>query len=240
MEKSTVEIEGKIITFFYIRKRIKNLILKVNRDNEIVISIPNRASLKEAKDFIIRKYDWIQKMINKNDSVILETTSFKENELLYLFGKPFILKLCKNKENKIQIENNFIMINIKEKYIENTDYIKRFYEKWLKDFSMSFYVEYVEKYQKIMAECEIPYPEIQVKKAKSRWGACFPKKNKIVLNLSLIKTPKECVEYVILHELSHFKYQNHSKNFYSFIEKFMPDWKDRRNLLNKKYTSVIV
>ena len=74
---------------------------------------------------------------------------------------------------------------------------------------------------------------------KSRWGSCIPSRNKVIFNLNLIKTPMCCIEYVVLHELSHLKYQNHSKNFYNFISIFMPDWKERKKILNKEFMGIV-
>jgi hypothetical protein len=74
---------------------------------------------------------------------------------------------------------------------------------------------------------------------KSRWGSCLPSNNKVIFNLSLIKTPICCIEYVVLHELAHFKHQNHSKNFYNFITIFMPDWKERKKILDEEFLGVV-
>ena len=63
----------------------------------------------------------------------------------------------------------------------------------------------------------IKIPTIEIRQMKTRWGSCIPACNKVIFNLNLIKTPICCIEYVVLHELSHFKHQNHSKNFYNFI-----------------------
>ena len=97
----------------------------------------------------------------------------------------------------------------------------------------------VDKYQLLLKKYGIEYPEIEIKQMKSRWGYCIPTRNKVVFNLSLIKTPMCCIEYVVLHELSHFKCQNHSKNFYDFISIFMPDWKERRTILNKEFAGIV-
>lgn len=61
----------------------------------------------------------------------------------------------------------------------------------------------------------------------------------MIFNFNIIKTPIDCVEYVVLHELSHFKYPNHSKDFYNFIAIFMPNWKERRRILNKEFSKII-
>lgn len=241
MEKDSVKINNKTIYFFYKRKKIKNIVLRVNKDNEIVILLPKRASLNTAKEFIARKYDWIQKVIEKRKeySDISESKDYKAGELLYILGNPYIININQGRSNSFNIDSKYINIQIKEKYICDKRYIQEKYEEWLKKLATEVFTKETIKYQEITKDYRIPYPEIVIRKMKSRWGSCYTTKNKIVLNLSLIKTPIECVEYVVLHELSHFKYPNHSKNFYGFIEKIMPDWKERRKLLNKKYTKII-
>ena len=79
-----------------------------------------------------------------------------------------------------------------------------------------------------------------IKKYKAKWGACTPSKKKVSFNMNLIKTPVECLEYVVVHELAHFKYLNHSQKFYKLIEKYIPDWKYRKKLLNEKYGRVLI
>jgi predicted metal-dependent hydrolase len=71
---------------------------------------------------------------------------------------------------------------------------------------------------------------------KSRWGSCHREKKVIVLNSDLIKTPKYCIDYVMLHELIHFKHRYHDKEFYNFLTSLMPDWKQRKKALDEEIT----
>lgn len=66
----------------------------------------------------------------------------------------------------------------------------------------------------------------------TRWETCNTTTKKIWFNLQLAKKPIECLEYIILHELTHLKVKNHGKDFVEHIEKYMPYWRDLRNLLN--------
>ena len=75
------------------------------------------------------------------------------------------------------------------------------------------------------------FPEIQIKKMKRRWGACFYQKNRVCFNLVLAHIDYALIDYVIVHELCHFLEANHSKAFYHEIEKRMPDYKERERLL---------
>jgi predicted metal-dependent hydrolase len=64
------------------------------------------------------------------------------------------------------------------------------------------------------------------------WGSSNPRRNTISLNFYLLKARKPCIEYVVLHELVHFLYPNHSKAFYNFLTLYMPDWKNRKQILD--------
>ena len=78
----------------------------------------------------------------------------------------------------------------------------------------------------------IPLPKFRIRQMKSRWGSCSPT-GWITLNLLLIKTPQECIDYVIVHELCHLKVRGHGPRFWSLVEKFMADYKERRKELKK-------
>ena len=67
---------------------------------------------------------------------------------------------------------------------------------------------------------------------ETRWGSCLVKKGIITLNKRLLEAPRNCIEYVVMHELCHFIYPNHSKQFYSFLTTLMPDWKERKQFLD--------
>ena len=68
----------------------------------------------------------------------------------------------------------------------------------------------------------------------TRWGTCNSKEKRIWINLQMVEKPLECLEYIILHELTHLKVSNHGKDFIENMDKYMPDWKDRKNLLNEQ------
>ena len=85
----------------------------------------------------------------------------------------------------------------------------------------------------------IPYdiarPKLRVRTMKSCWGSCLVNKGIITLNRKLLMKPRECIEYVMVHELCHFIHPNHSKEFYKFMEQFMPDWRERKGRLNGRF-----
>ena len=210
-------------------------------DKKVTMSIPMKMEIEIAKDFVKKKAEWIKKQQSYYDSFTeeKENITFENGETVYLLGKQYKMKIIPATKNEISIKGKYFEINIKEKYIENKKYISKVYEKWLKEYAYEVFRNLVEKYQSLLKRYNIKIPKIEIRQMKSRWGSCMPSNNKVIFNLKLIKAPICCIEYVVLHELSHFKYQNHSKNFYNFVTIFMPDWNARKKLLDEEFMGVI-
>lgn len=79
----------------------------------------------------------------------------------------------------------------------------------------------------------VDFPQIKFRKMVSRWGSCHTKKRILTFNLNLIYAPKECIEYVVYHEFTHFLVPNHSARFYEELAKVCPEWKSRRQRLKE-------
>lgn len=241
MEKDFIEFDGDKIYYYVQRKNVKNINLKVNIDKKVTLSIPIKVPLETAKSFVRQKANWIKKQQDFYDAFAeqKENITFEDGETVYLLGKQYKMKIISDNENVVVINNKYIEIHVKEKYIENKNHIKKVYEKWLRQYSMKILEKLVIKYQAVLKKYGVKIPKIEVRQMKRRWGSCIPMYNKVIFNLSLIKTPICCIEYVVLHELSHFKYQNHSKDFYNFITIFMPDWKERKKILDEEFMGIV-
>ena len=79
----------------------------------------------------------------------------------------------------------------------------------------------------------VKYPVIKFRKMVSRWGSCHPGKGILTFNTNLMYAPYECVEYVVLHEFTHFLVPNHSDKFYEELSKVCPEWKEYRKKLKE-------
>lgn len=96
--------------------------------------------------------------------------------------------------------------------------------------------EVKERYRmyKLVKNYAIPKLDIRIREMKARWGSCHREDHIILLNSELIKAPKHCIDYVVLHELIHFKYKNHDRRFYTFLTTSMTDWKNRKQILDEE------
>lgn len=234
-------LDGVLIYFYIKRKKIKNMYMRFSSDGKLIITAPECYKLQVVERFIKEKRAWIFKQIKLQNevNVFKEREDFKDGNNLYFLGKKYKLRLIANDINSVKFCDEYIEINIKEKFISNVEYIKKFYDEWLKKECLKICLKYIEFYCDKMKKYRIPFPEVVVKKFKSRWGCCIPKKCRVEFAMNLVKAPKECVEYVVVHELTHFKFIHHDMNFYNFVSLFIPDWKKRRDILNKDYGRII-
>ena len=87
----------------------------------------------------------------------------------------------------------------------------------------------------VAAPYGVPYPQMKLRRMRSRWGSCMPTKSLITLNTYLVIAPLSCTDQVVLHELCHFLESNHSVRFYAYLSRMMPEWRRWREAL-KEYT----
>lgn len=225
----SVEINGQIIDVIIERKKVKNINLRV-RENKIYVSANKKVPEGFIFDFINRNVEFIEKSINKDRKKLRYSISnLQENPQgkIFLFGNCYAYKFIESNIKNIEVTENTITI-----YSPNTQVAQGVLEGYLKE-SLSEYVGAINtKIYSIFKNYGVEKPDINFRKMKSRWGSCYYNKKKIFLNTALVTSPKECIEYVLFHEYTHFLYPNHQKEFYSFLSKYVPDYKLIKNHLN--------
>ncbi|MGF6906006.1 M48 family metallopeptidase [Fusobacterium sp. PH5-44] len=211
------------------KKKMKNLIIKVTDDGLVKVSAPKFLTNKEIQKFIDGKKEWIEeRLANIEKHRITLTSSFNSGDTVHFLGEIFTLKIIIS-----PLEN--IIINHEDKTIKifcNNDYTsdlkKEIFYKYSRRELMQILTTLNKKYSQITGH--IP-TQIKIRKMKTLWGSCNITKKSITYNMNLIEKSIKAIEYVVLHEISHLQYPNHQKEFWNYIEKFMPDWKERKNLL---------
>ncbi len=220
------------INYTLIYKKVKNINLRVKSDGSITVSANRRVSVKRIDEFILSKGSFILDALRKFQERKSCSTALKEyvtGEEYALLGKKLLLKVEEAKIDEISNDESHIYL----KTVEPTNFARKqkLLLEWRRKFCRRLYtVISTEVHKKFPT---VPFPEIKIRKMKSRWGSCRPQKAIITLNENLIETPIECIEYVILHEFCHFIHPNHSKVFYDLMDKHMPDRKFRKKLLEK-------
>lgn len=217
-----------------LRKNIKGINLKVYRNCTVKLSLPMYIPDEWVAKFLEKKKKWIDTQITKykESSGINTLDAIKNGTSVQFLGKDMRVHIQKAEKDRITIEEKIILVGVKNGDIEKAN--KLFANWWKTEAAKIYEKEKGNLYHKIFAKYKIEEPKLYVKKMKTLWGSCTPNKCKITLNEYLVKANIRCIQYVILHELTHLLYPNHSKDFYNFLTIQMPDWQERKKELDKE------
>ena len=210
------------------KKKVKNVTLKVKRDGSIHLTVPEAATDDYIERVIANKQEWIEsqlKHFNENYEKPKEKEMVSGESFKYL-GKNYRLKVIESKEEFVRLYRGYIEIYVKDK--NNTAKKQELLKKWYQEKAKKKFAELVHEYEQIVKE---EVNNIRVITMQTRWGSCNVESGNINLNLELIKKPRYCIEYVILHELAHLKYPNHSKQIWDYMSVHKPNWEWRKNKL---------
>lgn len=208
----TYTIEGETYPIKIEKKKNRNTYIRVKEDMTILVTTHYRVSEKE----IFRLLEQNEKAIQK---MILKCKEKKEKqEKFYYLGNVYDIIIVPTLEE----------FDIVKDKIYTKD--EKMLERWLKQqISILFQERYDFYYEKF--EEKISKPDLKIRNMKTRWGVCNKKSKTITLNSNLIKYPLSCLDYVIVHELSHLVHFDHSKEFWQTVEHYFPEYKKYRKLL---------
>ena len=206
-----IEIDGNTYDVEIIKKNNQNTYIRV-KNGKIIVTTNYLTTTNSIKKLIQNNQTSIIKIINADKKKQVKNNNF------YYFGKPYDIIYG---FNNISIENNKIYAPNKQKldkYLLNE--IKKIYQTRLE----YWYNQFTEP---------IPIPNLKIRTMSTRWGVCNIKNNNITLNYTLSKYNIECLDYVIVHELSHFIHHNHSKYFWQLVAKYYPKYKECKKMLKE-------
>src|SRR5699024_10330375 len=148
-------------------------------------------------------------------------------------GKQYRLRVREtNEKEKVKYFRGFIYCYVKDK--SNYNKKAKLVDEWFREKAEKTFHELFDKVFPLVEKYGIVKPNIDLRLMRARWGSALIESNTIHLNTELIKAPKRCIEYVILNELIHFKYNDHSEKFYNMLYSLMPDWEKRKAILDKE------
>lgn len=234
--KRKIIIDGEVLEYELERKRVKNVNLRVRTDGSVYVSANRYVSVVQIEDFITSNYDFIQNARAKyekirNSNPICNLFEYKNGEKICVFGQIKTLKVVQSDKNYVESDENNITI-----YVKNLDDIAlkmKTFESYKRKTLMNVLNEICNRIYPTFKSYGVDFPEIRIRKMVSRWGSCMPTKKVVTFNTVLFFVPIDCVEYVAVHEFTHFLHPNHSKEFHSAMTVFMPDWKIRKQKLQK-------
>ena len=212
-------------------RRVKTCEIIVNDENKVMVRSPYSKSQSEIETLLKNKMTWIsRKQIEfkeKEDKIVIIRPTFQNNSTVPYLGSNLRLNIIQSyskKKDAIEFKGNqlFAFVKIDNKFTMNRldTQVKLLYEKWITKESKFIFKEKVMQFSKII---EVTPPKIIIKDLKNRWGSAT--ENGIInLNVNLVKAPEDIIDYIISHELCHFKIKDHSHRFWAFLRKFIPKY----------------
>ncbi|BBB33583.1 conserved hypothetical protein [Thermotomaculum hydrothermale] len=205
-----------------IRKRIKNIYIRVDEDGTIKVSAPYKTPDSYIKQIINKRLSKLKRISEEKKKAFVNLGNAKE--IPYL-GKMIEVKKIKSKKYSLEFRNNTLFLHLKEVSPEKSEELIL---KWYKGETKRIVLLFIEKYLPLISR---KINRISVKNMKTRWGSCNSKKGYLNFSLKLAQKPIKGIEYVVVHELTHLIHANHSKEFYNRLERLMPDYKKAKETL---------
>jgi predicted metal-dependent hydrolase len=226
-----ITLSGQEIEYELERKSVKNINLRIRSNGTVYVSADSMVSQKVIEDFLLKKAGFITSALSmyKNISKYEGTPrQFVTGESFRYLGKDLRLVVRQGKNN---VESDGVYLNLTVDDTTDFESKKRLIERWYSKKRKEIFNDVVTDIYPIFKKYGIEFPKIIIRYMTSRWGSCQPKRGTITLNQQLIEVPRETIEYVIMHEFVHFLHHNHSKAFYETLFTLMPDWEQRKIVL---------
>ena len=220
-------LDEQKIPYHIIKGKYKRLLIKYDAYGILEIHQPLFLDDVRVIMFIEEHLDWI---VKHKPCRPLPHDKYEDGMTYLLLGKEYLLEInYSNHENVYFSDSKIIVHAAKEANIE------KLLDKFRYEQAEIVFNEMLYKCFESMKSSLNKYPTLVIKKSVSRWGCCYYNKNQIMLNIALIHVPLILIEYVIYHELVHFLYPNHSKDFHNELKKYVSDEVKRRKYL-KNYS----
>ena len=213
------------------RKPIKTLRLRVlPPDGRLRVSAPLGVSDNTIETFLQKHAVWIKRQQTRVAAQQPRTPlAYVTGEKITVMGRCYTLRICVSGKTRVEAVGDELLLFLPEQStdVQRAAAVDR-WRRCLLEGRIAVLTPKWEQSTGLRAE------QWQIRQMTTRWGSCTPGTRRIRLNLQLTAFPTECLEYVILHELIHLRIPNHGKDFYVLMDRYMPDWRERKALLNGK------
>jgi hypothetical protein len=208
------------------KKACKNTYITVERDIGVVVKTNIDISNEELKSLVKSKAKWI---INKFEEIgqSIDYGKIVTGSRLFYMGKSYYVELLKEDIQNYEIEFIYSKFFIKTPLIPNQDKLNEIIEDFYKQKAIDKITKLVDKYSDIMKLFPL---KLYFKTSKTKWASCSAS-NKISFNPEVMKLSSSLIKYVVIHELAHIQYKNHSRDFWTLVKKHMSDYLKKEETL---------
>jgi predicted metal-dependent hydrolase len=224
-------IQLGVIGVEVVRKDIRNVHLSVHPPTgRVRIAAPERMSLDTLRVFAIAKLPWIKKQQRKLQEQDRETRrEYIDRESHYVWGQRYLLKVVEaDQPASVELIHGRMILRVRP----GTGSAKRqaIVEEWHREQLREVVPPLIKKWEELMG---LKVRRFFIQRMKTKWGSCNEEAGSLRLNTDLARKPRECLEYIVVHEMVHLLEPTHNERFIALMDQFMPKWQFYRDLLNR-------
>ncbi|MFT7561970.1 MAG: putative metal-dependent hydrolase [Flavobacteriales bacterium] len=235
----TLAVEHQTVTYgeqniryqiCYMPKPVHKVAIHVHPDGSVQVDAPNGAQASDIKQAVLKRARWIVKHVNAIEEQQLHVLKreYVSGETHFYLGRRYQLKVLKRKDESVKLIAGKIVIATHDK---SPEYVRGLLSSWYQTRCCEVFKRRLIAVADMLTWTKGLVPKWKVTEMRKQWGSCSPK-GVVSLNPHLVKAPRDCIDYVLLHELAHLKEHNHSKQFYALLDRNMPDWRSRKTKLD--------
>ncbi len=230
MKQISFTYAGKIIDCKVEYSWRRSTSIAITPTQGVVVRAPKLIPLPVIEKLVKDKAAWIYKKLLYFEQHATKKTEkqYIQGEVHHYMGRELLLDIKKGEKDAVGIENNLLIVRTIRPSVR---IVKTLVKGWYHEQGVKTLYERYDRACQIFGAVGIYPKSLTYKPMKGKWGTCSHD-NHICLNPDLIKTPVECIDYVVYHELCHVKHHNHGRRFHQLMLKMMPDWKKRKKILD--------
>lgn len=234
ISQRAVIVEGREILYSLERKPVRNLNLRVRKDGRVYVSADAYIPCGEIDAFVVSKAPYIQKALDHFHEMAQyrpQPKQYVSGETFTILGRGLRLQVTQAAKESISADGIYIQLGVRD--LHNIERKRRIVNRFLDQQCRMVFCDVMDMLYPSFQKYGVQRPSLRIRDMETRRGSCLAKKGIITLNKRLLEAPRHCIEYVVMHELCHMVHPNHSRQFYAFLTMLMPDWKERKQYLDK-------
>jgi len=229
--KQTITCAGRSIAFRVHYSRRKTMEIAVHPDGSVVVRAPLGTDQSLVENRVHKRAHWINRHLRHFAQFQMRTPKrqYVGGESHLYLGKKYRLKITRSDTKGVLLKHGYLHVTAPDPGPEN---VAKLLDAWYRRRARIYFAQALEKcwHKYHFQNKGVEKPILKIRAMKTRWGS-LSKRGGMTLNLELVKTPGECIEYVIVHELCHLFHLNHGKEFYKLLAGLLPDWKNQKQKL---------
>lgn len=225
MAKQTLHYGDQRIPYrvLFVPGRRSRLSIHVHPDGSVQVEAPPETSLQDVKQAVSRRARWLSTQLDqvRRRRAHLLRREYVSGESHFYLGRRYSLKIRESREAdpSVRLWRGQFQIVVPER---NAETVQSLLWRWYREHARNVFDRRLASTFETLSWVKTA-PRWRLLAMKKQWGSCSPH-GVLSLNPHLVKAPVQCIDYVLLHELCHIKYHNHSREFYRLLARHMPEW----------------